>query len=100
MHGFVDVRVLAHVLHLCFGHFVNNLAVTTNFEFIGHTEEGIQLLNKVVFSAEKLDQSWDVLLNRPEPLPGVALGVNAAPGERIERFDPSAITVAATHEAG
>jgi hypothetical protein len=54
---------------------------------------------KFLVAAHQVDKSLSIMKNRPSPVPGVSLGVRAAPIHRVEGFYPIALSIPGTHKA-
>nr|WP_035355611.1 hypothetical protein [Edaphobacter aggregans] len=65
-------------------------------EFVG--EEAVELLNKLLFAAECLDEAGDVVRDVEAVLPEVGLGDEANPFPVLKGRDPGAVPVAPTRE--
>ena len=96
--GLVAMGILPHVFCLHLLHLMYHVAVIAWMHRAGERKHGVKFGCKRLVTAKEVDESLNVMKHRPYIMPGIAFGIGSAPSERVERCNPRAILMAATHE--
>ncbi len=97
LNGLVSMRILSHVHHLHFPHFVNHGAALQPLR-PGNEKYGIKHFSENLSTPHQVDQSLGVMKNGPGVVPAVAFGEIAAPGSRIEFCREGAVVGTTRHQ--